>query len=63
LNLGRDQNNNIASEHFESNLEMKHELEKVNLLLEQKDKEITLLREQILQLKEIIQLMKNAHTT
>jgi transcriptional regulator with XRE-family HTH domain len=58
LNLGRDQNNNIASEYIESNLEMKHELEKVSLLLEQKDKEIALLREQILQLKEIIELIK-----
>ncbi|OQW93703.1 MAG: hypothetical protein BWK79_09775 [Beggiatoa sp. IS2] len=59
LNLGRDQNNNIASEHVESNLEMKRELEKANLLLEQKDKEIDLLREQTIQLKEIIRLMKN----
>lgn len=59
LNLGRDQNNNIASEHIESNRDIKYELEKTILLLEQKDKEINLLREQIVQLKDIIQLMKN----
>jgi transcriptional regulator with XRE-family HTH domain len=56
LNLGRDQNNNMASE--QSNYEVKYELEKANLLIEQKDKEIILLREQIAQLKEMIELMK-----
>lgn len=34
------------------------ELERAHLLIEQKDKEITLLREQIVQLQEIIALMK-----
>jgi transcriptional regulator with XRE-family HTH domain len=56
LNLGRDQNNNMASE--QTNCEIKYELEKANLLIEQKDKEIILLREQIAQLKEMIELMK-----
>jgi len=60
LNLGRDQNNNMATSGLgELNYEVKYELEKATLLLEQKDKEIDLLREQIAQLKEIIQLMKN----
>ncbi len=56
LNLGRDQNNNMASE--QTNCEIKYELEKANLLVEQKDKEIILLREQIAQLKEMIELIK-----
>ncbi len=61
LNLGRDQNNNMASE--QTNCETKYELEKANLLIEQKDKEIHLLQEQIAQLKEIIELIKHSKST
>lgn len=63
LNLGNIehyQNNNIAPEQVNLYNGKELELEKINLLLKQKDKEILLLEEQVMQLKEIISLMKQS---
>lgn len=47
--------------YINSAIELTHELEKMRVKLEAKDKEVELLNEQLNQLKEIIGLMKNVN--
>ncbi len=62
INIGETQLNgdNCGHKYEISNLpkDLAHELEKANLLNQQKDKEISLLYEQISQLKQFIELIK-----
>lgn len=52
--------NNPSSEQF---LELKHELEKARLLLQERDKEINYLKQQIEHLKELLALLKKDQLT
>lgn len=50
--------NNIGQYNFINDVQYKHQLEKAQLIIEQKEKEISLLNQQICDLREMIKLLK-----
>jgi transcriptional regulator with XRE-family HTH domain len=50
--------NNIGQYNFINDVQCKHQLDKAQLIIEQKEKEISLLNQQICDLREMIKLLK-----